>query len=143
LGISCPFHNCERSFDFIRLHALESTRVKSISSRQPRNRFENRPGIVYEPFPNSYQKDTPVVQNLGELTETMSHRFRLWDCTEQCIVESHDNLGVILLFIQTQETSLHENPFEEGRILQIMKRNDIKNKFDVLFTLVRGRAGWE
>lgn len=68
-------------------------------------------------------------------------RFRLTYGSNDNIVEESDDLDKIWASITEQE-GMHGTPFKSGDVLQILKRNDLRNgTYEVYFTIVRGAVG--
>lgn len=83
-------------------------------------------------------------------------RYRLWDVTNQEIVGESENLDSLFTLIVDIECDIHDDPYEEGRVLQILRHDHLATPplstahlpayseyggaFKLQFTIVRGSA---
>lgn len=75
-------------------------------------------------------------------------RFRLIDLHEggDAVIVESDYMSDLTDFIVEQETNFSREPYPSGRVLQILRVNDLlssmeeKPVYEVLFTIVRGNA---
>jgi hypothetical protein len=66
----------------------------------------------------------------------MTMLYRLWDVTANNTIAEYDLLTSLFQDIAIQDIAIQ---YEEGHVLQVLKRNN-EDKYDVLFTLIRGSA---
>lgn len=95
--------------------------------------FYNTWKEVISEFPSRPEYETKTENDLRT-------RYRLWNPEAQTIELCADELAPVFAEIAMRETSIYEETYPCGEVLQILKQNALKDGYKVLFTLVRGSA---
>lgn len=68
-------------------------------------------------------------------------RYKHINVSDDCsLFYESDDLGDLLMELAKQESSIYEIPFDKGHVLMVMRLNETHNRYDILFTIVRGGA---
>ena len=83
-----------------------------------------------------------ALEIMGDIEEdrSLKCRYRLWDVQEQTILEASDDMMDILAVIYEMECTIRGIPFASGHILQVLRKDEVTQTFNVLFTCIRGPA---